>query len=192
MNVGGVPWTEQRDPKLKDGFRNVILLCVAMLLFVLLCFIVPAIYARVAAWRRKRDVRRSWSLNRKSILRKTLGGEDRGGYLRLWGNKGPYCSTMVHALFFSHVWNIWFGSYGLIDCFLTSGIMFILLTSFGLIQDALFPDSDHQFFLTFHLRSVKRWNLCSWRLASCVVTIFFPIFPFLSFFYHFNYCTWSL
>ncbi|KAH7834473.1 hypothetical protein Vadar_016376 [Vaccinium darrowii] len=83
MNVGGVPWTEQRDPKLKDGFRNVILLCVAMLLFVLLCFIVPAIYARVAAWRRKRDVRRSWSLNRKSILRKTLGGEDRGGYLRL-------------------------------------------------------------------------------------------------------------
>jgi len=83
MNVGGVPWTEQKDPKLKDGFRNVILLCVAMLLFVLLCFIVPAIYTRVAAWRRKRDVRKSWSLNRKPILRKTLGGEDRGGYLRL-------------------------------------------------------------------------------------------------------------
>jgi len=83
MNVGGVPWTEQKDPKLKDGFRNVILLCVAMLLFVLLCFIVPAIYTRVAAWRRKRDVRKSWSLNRKPIPRKTLGGEDRGGYLRL-------------------------------------------------------------------------------------------------------------
>ncbi|KAI4375908.1 hypothetical protein MLD38_013724 [Melastoma candidum] len=27
MNVGGVPWTGQRDPKLKDGFRNVMLIC---------------------------------------------------------------------------------------------------------------------------------------------------------------------
>nr|GEZ29506.1 Mg2+ transporter protein, CorA-like/zinc transport protein ZntB [Tanacetum cinerariifolium] len=26
MNVGGVPWTQQRDPKLKNGFRNVMLL----------------------------------------------------------------------------------------------------------------------------------------------------------------------
>ncbi|KAE9447023.1 hypothetical protein C3L33_21084, partial [Rhododendron williamsianum] len=83
MNVGGVPWTEQRDPKLKDGFRNVIFLCFAVLLFVLLCFIVPAIYTRVAAWRRKREMRKSWSFNRKPFLRKSLGGEERGGYLRL-------------------------------------------------------------------------------------------------------------
>ncbi|WVY93838.1 hypothetical protein V8G54_032926 [Vigna mungo] len=27
MNVGGVPWTGQNAPELKDGFRNVILLC---------------------------------------------------------------------------------------------------------------------------------------------------------------------
>ncbi|KAK9290324.1 hypothetical protein L1049_008491 [Liquidambar formosana] len=32
MNVGGVPWTDQKDPALKDGFRNVMLVCVAMLL----------------------------------------------------------------------------------------------------------------------------------------------------------------
>ncbi|KAL5988413.1 hypothetical protein ACLOJK_036177 [Asimina triloba] len=33
MNVGGVPWTTQRDPSVKDGFWNVLLLCGAMLLF---------------------------------------------------------------------------------------------------------------------------------------------------------------
>ncbi|GFY89459.1 magnesium transporter CorA-like family protein [Actinidia rufa] len=83
MNVGGVPWTGQRDPKLKNGFRNVMLLCVAMLFVVLLCFIVPAFYTRITAWQRKRALRRNWSLNRKSFLRRTLGGEERGGYLRL-------------------------------------------------------------------------------------------------------------
>ncbi|RDY10578.1 zntB, partial [Mucuna pruriens] len=30
MNVGGVPWTGQNAPELKDGFRNVMLLCVAI------------------------------------------------------------------------------------------------------------------------------------------------------------------
>ncbi|XP_052195418.1 uncharacterized protein LOC127803327 [Diospyros lotus] len=83
MNVGGVPWTAQKDPKLRDGFRNVMMLCVAMLLFVLLCFSIPALYTRIAAWRRKKALRRSWSLNRKSLLRRTLGGGERGGYLRL-------------------------------------------------------------------------------------------------------------
>lgn len=83
MNVGGVPWTGQRDPKIKDGFRNVILLCVVMLFFLLLCFIVPAVHARIVAWQRKRALKRSWSLNRKSFLKRTVGGEGRGGYLRL-------------------------------------------------------------------------------------------------------------
>ncbi|KAK7331781.1 hypothetical protein VNO80_28521 [Phaseolus coccineus] len=86
MNVGGVPWTGQNAPDLKDGFRNVILLCVAMLFLVLLCFIFPAIYTRVAAaWRNKRALSRSWSLNRKSLLRRSfrMGDQDRGGYLRI-------------------------------------------------------------------------------------------------------------
>ncbi|KAL6964199.1 hypothetical protein U1Q18_035257 [Sarracenia purpurea var. burkii] len=83
MNVGGVPWTEQRDPKLKDGFRNVLLLCVAMLLVVFLCFVIPALYTRIASWRRERAISRSWSLNRKSFLSRTLGGEEKRGYLRL-------------------------------------------------------------------------------------------------------------
>ncbi|KAA8536341.1 hypothetical protein F0562_028819 [Nyssa sinensis] len=48
MNVGGVPWTGQRDPKIKDGFRNVMLLCVATLLLVLMCFTFPALYTRIA------------------------------------------------------------------------------------------------------------------------------------------------
>lgn len=85
MNVGGVPWTEQRDPTLKYGFRNVMLLCVAMLLFVLLCFIFPALYTRFSAWQRRRALRRTWSLNRKSFLRRTLGSgvQQREGYLRI-------------------------------------------------------------------------------------------------------------
>lgn len=60
----------------------------------------------------------------------------------------------VHALLlkFSIMWNTCFGSYLIMLCFLTSGLMFIVLTSFGLILDALFPDSDHQFCLSFHLR----------------------------------------
>ncbi|KAL9685520.1 hypothetical protein QQ045_022971 [Rhodiola kirilowii] len=85
MNVGGVPWTGQNNPAIKDGFRNVMLLCVAMLLLVLLCFIFPAIYTYISTWRRKRAIRRSFSLNRKSFLKRTFGTgvQDRSGYLRI-------------------------------------------------------------------------------------------------------------
>ncbi|KAF8406133.1 hypothetical protein HHK36_008213 [Tetracentron sinense] len=84
MNVGGVPWTGQKNPAIKDGFRNVLFVCFAMLLLVLLCFAFPALYVRIAAWRRQRTLRRSWSLNRKSFLRRTIGGggvQGRGDYL---------------------------------------------------------------------------------------------------------------
>ncbi|KAF7803794.1 Zinc transport protein ZntB [Senna tora] len=85
MNVGGVPWTGQNNPELKDGFRNVILVCVFMLLLVLLCFLFPTLYSRLAAWRNKNVLGRSWSLNRKSLLRRPLhiGDQGRGGYLRI-------------------------------------------------------------------------------------------------------------
>lgn len=85
MNVGGVPWTGQKDPTIQDGFRNVMLLCVAMLLLVLLCFTFPTLYTLLAAWQRRRRPR-NWSLNRRSFLQRTRGGggqERRGGYLRL-------------------------------------------------------------------------------------------------------------
>ncbi|XVE66652.1 hypothetical protein DITRI_Ditri08aG0095700 [Diplodiscus trichospermus] len=83
MNVGGLPWTVQKDPAVQDGFRNVMILCVAMLLLVLLCFIFPALYTRLSAWYRKRSLRRSWSLNRRSFLKRTFGIQERGGYLRI-------------------------------------------------------------------------------------------------------------
>ncbi|OVA15233.1 Mg2+ transporter protein [Macleaya cordata] len=83
MNVGGVPWTGQKDPTIKDGFRNVMFLCVATLFLVLLCFTFPTLYVHISAWRRRRALKRSWSLNRKSFLRRTIGGGERGGYLRL-------------------------------------------------------------------------------------------------------------
>ncbi|GAB4853363.1 hypothetical protein Ancab_017540 [Ancistrocladus abbreviatus] len=86
MNVGGVPWTAQNEPELKDGFLNVMFLCVIMLLVVLLCFAFPALYARVDGWWRKRATfKNSLSLNRKSFLKRTSAGrsQERGGYLRV-------------------------------------------------------------------------------------------------------------
>ncbi|KAH6789868.1 Magnesium transporter CorA-like family protein [Perilla frutescens var. frutescens] len=87
MNVGGVPWTGQRDPALKDGFRNVMMVCAAMLGIVLLCFIFPALYSRAMAWRRKQVLQKSWSLNRRSFIRRAgIDGERTergGGYIRL-------------------------------------------------------------------------------------------------------------
>lgn len=85
MNVGGVPWTNQRNPELKDGFRNVMFLCVIMLLVVLLCFSFSALYTKIDAWRRRKSLNRSCSLNRKSFRKRTSGSghQERGGYLRL-------------------------------------------------------------------------------------------------------------
>ncbi|KAI3675370.1 hypothetical protein L1987_84960 [Smallanthus sonchifolius] len=84
MNVGGVPWTQQRDPKLKNGFRNVILVCVGTLILVLLCFLFPFLYSRISGWRKQRALKRNWSINRRSFLKRTIGGGERGGgYLRL-------------------------------------------------------------------------------------------------------------
>ncbi|KAG5592085.1 hypothetical protein H5410_042599 [Solanum commersonii] len=87
MNVGGVPWTNQREPELKEGFRNVMMLCVVLLLLVLLCFLFPALYSHIMAWKRRRDMKRNWSLNRRSFLRRSTGvreRNERGGYLRLY------------------------------------------------------------------------------------------------------------
>ncbi|KAF9609648.1 hypothetical protein IFM89_017827 [Coptis chinensis] len=85
MNVGGVPWTGQNNPLLKEGFRNVMLICVAMVLLVLLCFIFPALYVRLASWRKQMLLKRSWSLNRKSFFRRNVEGrtQERSGYLRI-------------------------------------------------------------------------------------------------------------
>lgn len=69
MNVGGVPWTGQRDPALKDGFLNVILICAAILIILLLCFVSPYLFSRVSAWKRRRALTRSYSLNKKSFKR---------------------------------------------------------------------------------------------------------------------------
>lgn len=83
MNVGGVPWTDQRNPALKDGFRNVMLLCAGLLFLALLCFVFPALYKRLTEWQSKRVMQRSWSLNRKSFLKRTHRHDERGGYLRI-------------------------------------------------------------------------------------------------------------
>lgn len=83
MNVGGVPWTGQKDPSLQDGFVNVLLLCGAVLVLLMICFTFPALYTRLHSC--KQTLHRNWSLNRKSFLR-TLsrrGFQEGGGYTRL-------------------------------------------------------------------------------------------------------------
>ncbi|XP_039006286.1 zinc transport protein ZntB-like [Hibiscus syriacus] len=66
MNVGGVPWTMQNKPEVKDGFINVMILCVVVLLLVLLCFLFPPLYTKVTTWYKKRDFKSY--MNRRSIL----------------------------------------------------------------------------------------------------------------------------
>lgn len=66
MNVGGVPWTTQKDPQIEDGFVNVMILCIVLLVFLLLCFMFPTLYARMLIWRRKHSLKRKWSFKGKS------------------------------------------------------------------------------------------------------------------------------
>lgn len=80
MNVGGVPWTGQDDPELKDGFYNVVVICVLMLMMVLLCFLFPGLYSHIMGWQRTRTLRRCLSIRRTGV-----GGEpiQRRGYTRI-------------------------------------------------------------------------------------------------------------
>ncbi|GMI88326.1 hypothetical protein like AT2G04305 [Hibiscus trionum] len=83
MNVGGVPWTMQNEPEIKDGFINVMVLCVVMLLLVLLCFLFPPLYTKAAAWYKKQALVRSLSHNRRSSMRRTAGIHERDSCLRI-------------------------------------------------------------------------------------------------------------
>ncbi|XP_066326117.1 uncharacterized protein [Miscanthus floridulus] len=81
MNVGGVPWTEQnKNPKNRDGFMNVMLICVVILLLLLLCFLFPSLYSHVTAWRTRRELTRSNSQNKRHL--KLFKGH-KEGYMRL-------------------------------------------------------------------------------------------------------------
>ncbi|AQK50935.1 zinc transport protein ZntB [Zea mays] len=81
MNVGGVPWTGQnKNPKNRDGFMNVMLICVAILLLLLLCFLFPSLYSHVTSWRTRRELTRSNSQNRRHL--KLFKGH-KEGYMRL-------------------------------------------------------------------------------------------------------------
>ncbi|KAL1812114.1 hypothetical protein ACET3Z_022179 [Daucus carota] len=78
MNVGGVPWTGQDDPRLEDGFRNVIWLSMVTLLLILVLFLFPAFCIRLTAWFRKGNVRKGWY--RRSFARRS--DTIRNGYMR--------------------------------------------------------------------------------------------------------------
>uniref|UniRef100_A0A0A9GUH5 Uncharacterized protein n=1 Tax=Arundo donax TaxID=35708 RepID=A0A0A9GUH5_ARUDO len=80
MNVGGVPWTGQNKPENIDGFMNVMLICVAILLLLLLCFVFPSLYSHVTAYRTRRELSRSNSQNKRHL--KLFRGH-KEGYMRL-------------------------------------------------------------------------------------------------------------
>lgn len=86
MNVGGVPWSGQDRPELKDGFINVMLICFGTVVFFLLCFL---FLSRVMSWRQKSvPGRKNWLnwLLGKYFLQKTLPisePKERGAYQRL-------------------------------------------------------------------------------------------------------------
>ncbi|GJN39761.1 hypothetical protein PR202_gb28900 [Eleusine coracana subsp. coracana] len=80
MNVGGVPWTSQNKPENIDGFMNVMLICVVILLLLLLCFLFPSLYSHVTAWRTRRELTRSNSQNKRHL--KLFKGH-KEGYMRL-------------------------------------------------------------------------------------------------------------
>ncbi|CAN1302799.1 Zinc transport protein ZntB [Linum perenne] len=81
MNVGGVPWTGQDAPELKFGFDNVMLLCVGMVILVLICSVFPSAYSSFASWRRRVFIRRGWTINRRSFLKRIRTNKE--GYVRL-------------------------------------------------------------------------------------------------------------
>jgi hypothetical protein len=78
--VGGVPWTNQKDPKLNGGFMKVMILCVAVVLLLLLCFTFPSIYVRFLSWRTKSALKRNSSFTKRP-RRNILNGNLRGGYV---------------------------------------------------------------------------------------------------------------
>ncbi|XP_062196091.1 uncharacterized protein LOC133899151 [Phragmites australis] len=80
MNVGGVPWTEQKNPENIDGFMNVMLICIAILLLLLLCFLFPSLYSHVTAWRTRRELTRSNSQNKRHLK---VFRDHKEGYMRL-------------------------------------------------------------------------------------------------------------
>jgi Mg2+ and Co2+ transporter CorA len=85
MNVGGVPWTEQKDPTLKNGFRNVLLICAAILFLLLAFFGAVPLYMRLSAWRKQLVGKRIWSSTRRSFSKRGnyFGDTHSGGYLLL-------------------------------------------------------------------------------------------------------------
>lgn len=82
MNVGGIPWTEQRNPEMTYGFQNVLFLCAGILLFLLACFSAPALYKHIRnLWTSKNR----WKTARGSFRwRGSLGnGQQCNGYIPL-------------------------------------------------------------------------------------------------------------
>lgn len=98
MNVGGVPWSGQDRPELKDGFINVMLICFGTVVFVLLGFF---FLSRIMSWRERSSSsssvtkRRNWKnwITGKYFLKRTLPpvsepAKQRGDYQRLvWDEK---------------------------------------------------------------------------------------------------------
>ncbi|ONK65733.1 uncharacterized protein A4U43_C06F370 [Asparagus officinalis] len=83
MNVGGVPWTMQNDPAIKDGFINVMKICGIVVFFLLFCFGFPSLYDTFSTWRSRLSNRWSFILDEAPSLMKRRNRLSRREYIRI-------------------------------------------------------------------------------------------------------------
>jgi len=67
MNVGGVPWTKQTNPKLLHGFQNVLLLCMVIVMLLLAGFGAGPLYIYFATRHKHQVVKAKWLGSKRSF-----------------------------------------------------------------------------------------------------------------------------
>lgn len=87
MNVGGVPWTNQRTPKNIHGFRNVIVICGVIVILLLACFGAVPLYTYLTTGQCQ------GTKNKRQRAQKSIryrggggGGQHHPPYLPLWSH----------------------------------------------------------------------------------------------------------
>eukprot|EP00850_Spirogloea_muscicola_P008570 SM000046S16351 [mRNA] locus=s46:26695:29111:- [translate_table: standard] len=80
MNVGGVPWVPQTDPKLHSGFLNVMYICIGIVVLLLLCFAAPPLYTYVTEKRQSHTARKRWHHAFKGISSQLEGAHAPGDH----------------------------------------------------------------------------------------------------------------
>lgn len=79
--MGGIPWTEQKNPALRDGFLNVVFICSGILALLLLCFCAGPLYSFIATNRKRAAVSKLWQSTKRTMSRKLKSSHQSNGVL---------------------------------------------------------------------------------------------------------------